>query len=116
MRVAGTMLLVRIFIKETDQFQGRPLYLALLEALKAAGVRGGTALRGIAGFGAHSDLHTDRILRLTHDLPVVVEAVDTDENIHAVLPRLEEMIDSGLITFEHVQVIRYAHPNQRKHG
>jgi PII-like signaling protein len=115
MRVAGTMLLVRIFIKETDQYEGRPLYLALLETLKREGVRGGTALRGIAGFGAHSELHTDRILRLTHDLPVVVEAVDTDENIHAVLPALEGMIDSGLITFEHVEVIRYAHPKQGKH-
>ena len=88
----------------------------LTKTLKREGVRGGTALRGIAGFGAHSRLHTDRILRLTHDLPVVVEAVDTDENIHAVLPQLEEMIDSGLITFEKANVIRYVHPREGNSG
>lgn len=110
--VTGEMLLMRIFIKETDHHEGRPLYLALLEMLKREGVRGGTVLRGIAGFGAHSELHTDRILRLTHDLPVVVEAVDEEARIRAVLPRVDAMIDSGLVTFERAQVIRYAHPKQ----
>jgi PII-like signaling protein len=111
-RLQGEMLLMRVFVKESDHFEGQPLYLALLETLQAAGIRGGTALRGIAGFGAHTELHTDRILRLSSDLPVVVEAVDSEERIRAVLPRLDEMIESGLITFERAEVIRYLHPNE----
>jgi PII-like signaling protein len=112
MRVAVTMLLMRIFVAESDHHHGRPLYLAILETLKGAGIRGGTALRGIAGFGAHTPLHTDRILRLAQDLPVVVETVDSEEKIRAVLPQVEAMVESGLITFERVEVIRYAHPKQ----
>jgi len=108
----GEMLLVRIFVKESDHFEGQPLYLGLLKALRDAGIRGGTALRGIAGFGAHTEMHTDRILRLSSDLPVVVEAVDDEARIRAVLPKLDEMIESGLITFERANVIRYLHPNQ----
>jgi PII-like signaling protein len=108
----GEMLLVRIFVKESDHFEGRPLYLALLKVLQDAGIRGGTALRGIAGFGAHTEMHTDRILRLSHDLPVVVEAVDEEERIRAVLPQLDGMIGSGLITFERAHVIRYLHPRK----
>ena len=112
----GEMLLVRIFVKESDHFDGRPLYLALLEVLQDAGIRGGTALRGIAGFGAHTQMHTDRILRLSHDLPVVVEAVDEEDRIRAILPRLDDMIGSGLITFEKANVIRYVHPSQGNSG
>lgn len=111
--LAGEMLLMRVFVKESDHFGGKPLYLALLEVLQGAGIRGGTALRGIAGFGAHTQMHMDRILRLSHDLPVVVEAVDEEARIRAVLPRLDEMIDSGLITFERADVIKYAHPRLR---
>jgi len=108
----GEMLLMRVFVKESDHFQGQPLYLAILRALQDAGIRGGTALRGIAGFGAYTELHTDRILRLSHDLPVVVEAVDEEARIRAVLPQLDSMIGSGLITFERADVIRYVHPRE----
>lgn len=114
--MAGEMLLMRVFLKESDHFEGRPLYLALMQVLQEAGIRGGTALRGIAGFGAHSEMHMDRILRLSHELPVVVEAVDEEARIRAVLPRLDEMIESGLITFERAEVIRYVHPRQGKEG
>jgi len=107
---AGEMLLMRVFVKESDHFEGQPLYLALLKVLQDAGIRGGTALRGIAGFGAHTEMHTDRILRLSSDLPVVVEAVDDEARIRSVLPRMDEMIGSGLITFERADVIRYLHP------
>jgi PII-like signaling protein len=112
--VAGEMLLMRIFIQETDHHEGRPLYLALLELFKGEGLRGGTVLRGIAGFGLHSELHTDRILRLTQDLPVVVEVVDAEPRIRALLPQVDRMIGSGLITFERAEVIRYAHPKQEE--
>lgn len=104
------MLLMRIFIKESDHHEGRPLYLALLELFKREGLRGGTALRGIAGFGAHSGMHTDRILRLSHDLPTVVEVVDREEKVRAVLPKVDDMLESGLVTFEKAQVMTYSHP------
>ncbi len=107
-----SMTLLRIFIKESDKYEGRPLYLALLEMCKAEGLKGGTALRGIAGFGAHSELHTDRILRLTSDLPTVVEVVDEEEKIRAILPKVDTMIDSGLVTLEKAEVMVYTHPKQ----
>lgn len=107
---AGNMLLMRIFIKESDRHGGEPLYLALLELLRDEGIKGGTALRGIAGFGAHSRLHTDRFLDLAKDLPVVVEAVDAEERIEGVLPKVDAMLESGLVTFEGVRVMTYAHP------
>ncbi|MFQ5509298.1 MAG: DUF190 domain-containing protein [Leptospirillia bacterium] len=110
--VSGTMVLMRVFIKETDRYEGKPLYLALLEMLKAEGLSGATALRGIAGFGAHSELHTDRILRLTNDLPAVVEVVDSEARVQAVRPRVDAMLDSGMVTFEKVEVMSYAHPNE----
>ncbi len=114
--MTGTRMLMRVFIKETDHYQGQPLYVALLTLFKEKGLNGGTALRGIAGFGAHSELHTDRILRLTTDLPTVVEVVDTEAAIRAVLPDVDEMMESGLVTLEKAEVISYTHPNQQKNG
>ena len=114
--IVGTRMLMRVFIKETDRYQGQPLYLALLTLFKEKGLKGGTALRGIAGFGAHSEIHTDRILRLTQDLPTVVEVVDAEEAIRAVLPQVDEMVTSGLITLEKAEVIVYSHPKQRENG
>jgi len=108
--IVGTRMLMRVFIKETDHYQSGPLYLALLQMLKAEGLAGGTALRGIAGFGAHSALHTDRILRLSQNLPVVVEVVDTESRIRDVLPKVDAMIESGMVTLEKAEVITYSHP------
>ena len=110
--IVGTRMLMRVFIKESDHHQGAPLYLALLRVFKEAGLNGGTALRGIAGFGAHSELHTDRILRLSQDLPVVVEVVDDESRIREILPQVDAMIDSGLVTLEKAEVIAYSHPKE----
>ena len=100
-------LLVRIFVGESDTWHGRPLYEAIVRRVREEGIAGATVLRGIEGFGASSRLHTSRILRLSADLPIVVEIVDTAERIEAVLPLLDEMIADGLITLERVRVIAY---------
>lgn len=108
--LAGEQTLMRIFIGESDRWQKQPLYQALLELLRKEGFAGATVLKGIAGFGAHSILHTDRLLSLSSDLPLVVEVVDEEEKIQAVLPRLDEMLQGGMITLEKARVIHYAPP------
>uniref|UniRef100_C6E0U9 Uncharacterized protein n=1 Tax=Geobacter sp. (strain M21) TaxID=443144 RepID=C6E0U9_GEOSM len=104
----GERVLLRIFIGERDKYKHIPLYEALVELFRKEGLAGATVLRGIAGFGAHSMYHTDRLLRLSTDLPIVLEVVDQRERIEAVLPTVEEMMDGGLITMEKVLVVRYA--------
>ena len=104
----GEKVLLRIFIGESDKFGHIPLYEALVELFRTEGFAGATVLRGVAGFGAHSMYHTDRLLRLSSDLPMVLEVVDNQERFDAVLPRVEEMMDGGMITFEKVKVWRYA--------
>src|SRR5512139_396495 len=98
---------MRIFVGESDRHRHRPLHEALVELFRREGLAGATVLRGIAGFGAHSVYHTAKLLRLSADLPVVIEVVDAREKIDAVLPRIEEMMDGGLITMEQVTVVRY---------
>lgn len=107
MKLEGTGLLVRIYVGETDQHEGRPLYQAIVQLLRERGLAGATVLRGIEGFGAHARLHTTRILRLSEDLPVLIEAVDAEDRIRAVLPELETIVRDGLITLEKVEVIAY---------
>lgn len=104
----GEQMLLRIFIGERDKYKHIPLYEAIVEFLRKEGFAGATVLRGIAGFGAHSMYHTDRLLRLSTDLPVVIEVIDETPRIEEVIPRLEEMMDGGLITTEQVRVWRYA--------
>ena len=99
--------LLRIFIGETDTHDGRPLYQAIVEALRVEGLAGATVLRGIEGFGKSSRLHTAHILRLSEDLPIVIECVDTSEKIEAILPTLDAMIGDGLVTLERVEVRVY---------
>jgi uncharacterized protein len=99
--------LLRIFIGESDTHDGRPLYQAIVETLRRQGLAGATVLRGIEGFGKSSRLHTAHILRLSEDLPIVIECVDTDVKIEAVLPALEDMIGDGLVTLERVEVRVY---------
>ena len=106
-RLEGEGKLVRIFIGESDRWRGRALYQAIVERARAEGLAGATVTRGIEGFGAKSHLHTSRILRLSEDLPVVVEIVDTAERIDALLPLLDEMVADGLVTIEPVQVVSY---------
>lgn len=100
--------LMRIFIGEGDRWQRRPLYEALVEFFRREGFAGATVLKGAMGFGAHSTTHTDKLLRFSSDLPVVVEVVDDAEKIEAVLPRLGEMIRGGMITLEKARVIRFS--------
>ena len=111
-KFVGENVLMRIFIGEGDKFGQRPLYEALVELFKKEGFHGATVLRGVAGFGAHSVYHTDRILRLSRDLPVIVEVVDTQENVDRVMPKVDEMMSGGLITIEKATVIRYTHRHQ----
>ena len=112
-RFKGERTLMRIFIGESDKYQGRPLYDALVERLRAKGLAGATVLRGVAGFGASSTVHSDKILRLSLDLPIIIEVVETEEAIQKVLPDLDDMIGGGLITLERARVIMYRPGNVR---
>lgn len=107
MDIEGRGLLARIYIGEADQWHGRPLYQAIVEFLRERHIAGATVLRGIEGFGANSHLHTSRILRLSEDLPVLIEVVDEEERLRAILPELDGMIGDGLLTLERVDVIVY---------
>jgi uncharacterized protein len=109
-KLSGEQVLMRIFIGEGDRHGHIPLYEALVQLLRKEGFAGATVLRGVAGFGAHSVYHTDKLLRLSQDLPVVVEAVDSQEKIDAVMPQIDAMMDGGMITLEKATVIRYSHP------
>jgi uncharacterized protein len=109
MRVlTGEQVLVRIFIGESDRWQHQPLHLALVERLRREGFAGATVFHAISGFGARSVLHTAQILRLSEDLPVVIEIVDTAAQIDKLTPILDEMVSEGLVTMETVQVLKYA--------
>jgi len=107
MRIEGEGKLLRIFIGESDQWHGKPLYEAIVERVNSEGLAGATVLRGIEGFGASTRIHTSRILRLAEDLPVVIEIVDTEDRIDRVLPILDEMVGEGMITVERVHIIAY---------
>lgn len=104
--------LLRIYIGENDRHGHLPLYEALVELFRSEGFAGATVLRGVAGFGAHHAYHTDRLLRLSSELPMVIEVVDTRERFEAVLPKVEAMMDGGMITLEKVSVRRYARQRQ----
>jgi hypothetical protein len=99
--------LLRVFIGESDKWQGKPLYEAIVLKARELHLAGATVLRGPMGFGARSRLHTVKVLRLSEDLPMVIEIVDSKEKIDELLPHLDEMVGEGLITLEKVQVIRY---------
>ncbi|HTP65562.1 MAG TPA: DUF190 domain-containing protein [Geobacteraceae bacterium] len=105
----GEKVLMRIFTGETKKFGHIPLYEALVELFRKEGLAGATVLRGVSGFGAHRVYHTHKLLELSVDLPMVIEVVDTQEKIDAIMPKVDEMIESGLITLEKVKVIRYTH-------
>lgn len=107
MRLEGEGKLLRIFIGESDRWHGKPLYVEIVRLVRKEGLAGATVLRGLEGFGAKSHLHTAHILRLSEDLPIVVEMVDTVDNIDRVLPQLDAMIEEGMVTTERVQVITY---------
>jgi hypothetical protein len=100
-------MLLRIFIAESDRHRGRPLYEAIVLAAREQGLAGATVLRGVLGYGAHSQLHAAKVLSLSEDLPLVVEIVDTEERLDSFLPWLDEAVGEGLVTLEKVRVLRY---------
>ncbi len=105
--LVGERVLMRIHIGERDKWHGKPLYEAIVSLLRERHYAGATVFRAIMGFGATARLHTDKVLRLSLDLPLVIECVDTEEKINAVLPELDGMIGGGLITLEKARVIMY---------
>ena len=108
MKIPEDGTLLRIHLGESDRLEGRPLYEAIVLKARELHLAGATVLRGSMGFGASSRLHTAKLLRLSSDLPLVIEIVDAEEKIEALLPFLDEVMQGGLVTLERVRVIRYA--------
>lgn len=107
MKIPQDGKLLRIFIGEADKWQGRPLYEAIITVAREEGLAGATVMKGVMGFGCKSHMHTAKFLRLSEDLPVIIEIVDSDEKIQKFLPTLDPMVREGLVTQEKVQVIWY---------
>jgi PII-like signaling protein len=116
-KITGEGKLLRIFIGESDRLQGRALYELIVRKAREMGLAGATVWRGIEGYGAASRIHTAKILRLSEDLPVLIEIVDSEEKIRAVLPELDALIEAagcgGLVTLERAEIIRYTHGTKR---
>ncbi len=108
--------LLRIYIGEADNYEGRPLYQAIVEKLREEGVAGATVTRGVEGFGRSSLLHTANVLRLSEDLPLVIECVDTADRIEEILPTLDDMIEDGLVTLQDVEVRLYRGSGDNQSG
>src|SRR5213075_2230900 len=113
MEVPRDSMLLRIFIGESDRWNHKPLYEAIVLKAREMHLGGATVLRGPMGFGKSSHLHTAKILRLSMDLPIVIEIVDTEEKVNSFLPVLDEMMGGGLVTLEKVKVIRYQDQEKR---
>jgi uncharacterized protein len=113
MKLSGDGKLLRIFIGEDDHHHGKPLFEAIVLAARSSGLAGSTVVRGVESYGASSRIHTAKILRLSEDLPIVIEIVDTEEKIQSFLPMLDGMLEDadcgGLVTLERVEVIKYFH-------
>ncbi len=112
MHLPEDAVLLRVFIGESDRYQHRPLYEAIVLKARQLDLAGATVLRGPMGFGKSSHLHTAKILRLSMDLPIVIEIVDSEDKVNAFLPVLDEMMGGGLVTLERAKVIR--HQDQKK--
>lgn len=111
MRIPQDGYLLRVFIGEGDHWQGRPLYEAIVLKARELQMAGATVLRGPMGFGANSRLHTAKVLRLSEDLPIIIEIVDGKEQIDLLMPYIDEMVEEGLVTLERVQIIKYRASN-----
>ncbi len=113
MKITGEGKLLRIFVGESDHVHGRPLYEAIVRKVRELGLAGATVWRGVEGFGARSHIHTAKILRLSEDLPMLIEIVDSEEKIRAALPAIDALIEEGsgggLVTLEKAEVIKYSH-------
>lgn len=106
-KFVGERTMMRIHIGESDKWHGKPLHEAIVEELRREKFSGVTVLRGVGGYGGSSVYHTDKLLRLSQDLPIVLEVIESQERIDEILPHLDEMIGGGLVTLEKVQVILY---------
>lgn len=109
MKLPEEGMLLRIFIGESDKHQGKPLYEQIVLKARELNLAGATVMRGVMGFGADSRMHTAKILRLSEDMPMVIELVDTEEKLNGLLPFLDETVEEGLITLEKVRVVKYRH-------
>ncbi|MFA5389049.1 MAG: DUF190 domain-containing protein [Candidatus Omnitrophota bacterium] len=109
MRLPEEGMLLRIFVGESDSYKGKALYEQIVLKARELNLAGATVIRGIMGFGADSRMHTAKLLRLSEDLPVVIEIVDTEENLNKLLPFLDEVVVEGLITLEKARVVKYRH-------
>ncbi len=107
MKIPADGKLLRIFTGEQDKWNGRPLHEAIVHLAKKEGMAGATAIKGFMGFGCKSHMHTAKLLRLSEDLPIIIEIVDSEENINRFLPHLDQMVKEGLITLEKAYVIMY---------
>jgi uncharacterized protein len=110
MKIPTQGKLLRIFIGEADRWHGRPLHEVIVERARTSGMAGATAWKGFLGFGAHSRVHTAKVLRLSEDLPIIIEIVDAADKIEAFLPELEDMVQEGLVTVEPTEVLLYRAP------
>lgn len=109
MTITENGVLLRAFIGESDRFEGKPLHEAIVQKVRELGLAGATVLRGSEGFGAHSVVHKTALLEMSTDLPIVIEVVDTDQNIQRLLPHVERMVREGMVTLEYVQILMYRH-------
>jgi PII-like signaling protein len=116
LKIEGQGAQLRVFVGESDTWQGRPLHEAIVAAAKESGLAGATVLRGILGFGANSRIHSSHILRLSEDLPLVVEIVDREDRVREFLPALDAMVKEGLATLERVEVVFYRHGDEGPAG
>lgn len=103
----GEHTLMRVHIGESDKWHHKPLHEAIVELLRKEGFSGATVLRGVGGYGGSSVYHTDKLLRMSQDLPIIVEVIESTERIEKILPQMDEMVEGGLITLEKVRVILY---------
>jgi PII-like signaling protein len=107
-------VLLRVLIGESDKYKGKALYEAIVLKARELNLAGATVIRGIMGYGANSRIHTAKLLELSNDLPIIIEVVDTEENLQKLLPFLDETVQEGLVTMEKVRVIHYRHSGGRK--
>jgi PII-like signaling protein len=113
MKISEDGQLLRIFIGESDRWHGQPLYEAIVLKAREMGIAGATMLRGLMGFGAASRIHTAKILRLSEDLPIIIEIVDSADKIDLLLPVIDEMVGEGLVTLEKVRILQYRHGSKK---
>ena len=109
MKLPQEGMLLRIFIGENDKHGSKPLYEEIVMKARSLGLAGATVLRGLMGYGAGSHVHTSKVLRLSEDLPLVIEIADTENNLQKILPFLDEAVTEGLVTLEKVKVVKYRH-------